>query len=233
MNWEIKNNRFTKQQLSGNQFCLSVAKLLEGFESLSFYLRGSMIEDETPHINADIDLYVIHQLNYLPREKSTEIIARLSCFNKFIDLHIFNQNELNLDLPNRLLLYSRSIHILGPEIKFQPIAIDQNMIEMHWKAYNPNFAPDIMFSSVRSRVCALKNLTRCFGLISLIERKVFTRDIQECIDYAETLDKEIHLYLIGNWKIVDFNKPLYLREIKEFLIRYHQGYLKKTAHNSV
>lgn len=229
MNWEIKNKRFAKQQFSANQLCVSIANLLEVFEAVSFYLRGSMIEHENPHINADIDLYVIHQLNNFPRETALEIIARLSNLHRFIDLHIFNQKEINLDLPNRLLLYSRSIHILGPEIKFQPITIDRNMIEMHWKAYNPNFAPDIMHSSVRSRVCALKNLTRCFGLISLIERNIFTRDIRECLDYAKTFDEAIHLNLIENWDIVDFNKPLYLRGIKEFLMRYHQEYLSKTS----
>lgn len=229
MNWVIKNNRFTKQQFSANPLCVSIANLLESFEDVSFYLRGSMIENESPHINADIDLYVIHKQNYLPREKAMEIITKLSFLNRFIDLHIFNENDIKLDLPNRLLLYSRSIHLFGPEIKFQPIKIDQNMIELHWKAYNPNFAPDIMYSSVRSRVCALKNLTRCFGLISLIENKIFTRDIQECIDYAETFDKTIHQYLLDNWNLVDYQKPMYLSKIKEFLMRYHHEHLIKTS----
>lgn len=229
MNWGIKNNRFTKKQFSANPLCVSIANSLKGFESMTFYLRGSMIEHETPHIKADIDLYVIHQKSYLSREIAMEIVTRLSYLNRFIDLHIFNQNEIKLDLPNSLLLYSRSIHILGPKIKFQPIVLDHDLIEMHWKTYNPNFSPDIMHSSVRSRVCALKNLTRCFGLISLIERKIFMRDIQECLDYAKTYDKAMHQNLIDNWDIVDFRKPLYLREVKEFLIRYHREYLIKTS----
>lgn len=218
MNWEIKNNKFLRQQLPANHTCYSIANSIKGYKSLSFYLRGSLLEQETPHANADIDLYVIHKLNYLPREIALDIVKRLSDFNRFVDLHIFNRNELNIDLPNRLLLCSRSIHIGGPEIILEPVNADSKMIDEHWKAYNPYFAPDIMYSSVRSRVCALKNLTRCFGLISLVKKGIFTRDIQECISYAKSLNHEIYNCLQYNWNIVDVKEPLNLKPIKEFLL---------------
>ena len=91
------------------------------------------------------------------------------------------------------------------------------MLVSHWNAYNPDFAPDIMFSTVRSRVCALKNLTRCFGLLSLFERRIFTRDIQECLSAAKDLDVGIYNELEYNWGIVDVKQPLFLKKIKDYL----------------
>ena len=67
----------------------------------------------------------------------------------------------------------------------------------HFKRYNPSFAPDLMYSDLRSRVCALKNLTRCFGLISLIENGIFSRNIDECLILAKVKDKK---YLLSYYE---------------------------------
>lgn len=195
-----------------------MADSLKEFETFSFYLRGSLIEQKNPYRNADIDLYLIHQRNFFPRENALDIVSRLSNFKRFVDLHIFNQKELERDLPNKLLLFSRSIHVSGPEIKWEPVIADFNFIFQHWKAYNPGFVPEIMYSSVRSRVCALKNLTRCFGLISFIQKRIFTRDIQECLSYAKNLNYDVFICLEYNWSIVDFKEPLNLKPIKDFLL---------------
>ena len=61
MRWEIKDGLFEKKHLQVNKFCSSLKGDLLPFSKYSFYIRGSMIEDDNPHVNADIDLYIIHK----------------------------------------------------------------------------------------------------------------------------------------------------------------------------
>jgi hypothetical protein len=79
-----------------------------------------------------------------------------------------------------------------------------------------------MLSSLRSRVCALKNLTRCFGLINLIENRIFSRDIDECLNYAKIKDNLIYEMLIKNWSILDIREPMILRDVKNYLVNYQK-----------
>ena len=229
MDWIIKDNIFLANHCTPNKNVKLIANALKNFKLNSIYLRGSIIDNKPIHQNADIDLYIIHNDAYINRGEVLDIVESLKHLNRFVDMHLIRFNSLDYDIPNRLLLNNRSIHIGGPQIQIKPVELNLEMITQHWKAYNPNFAPDIMYSSVRSRVCALKNLTRCFGLISLIEKKIFTRDIQECLDYAETFDKTIYQYLLNNWNLVDYQRPMYLSKIKEFLTHYHHEYLINTS----
>ena len=229
MDWIIKDNIFLPNHCTPNKNVKLISNALKNFNLNSIYLRGSIIDNKPIHQNADIDLYIIHNDAYINRGEVLDIVESLKHLNRFVDMHLIRFNSLDYDIPNRLLLNNLSIHIGGPQIQIKPVELNHEMITQHWKAYNPNFAPDIMYSSVRSRVCALKNLTRCFGLISLIEKKIFTRDIQECLDYAENFDKTIHQYLLDNWNLVDYQRPIYLSKIKEFLMHYHHEYLIKTS----
>jgi len=116
----------------------------------------------------------------------------------------------------------RSLYLVGEQMPAEQITIDIALINSFWKAYNPSFPPDLMFSNRVSRVCALKNLTRCFGLISFIEHGNFTRDIDECLSYAKRYDENIYQLLIHNWSMVDFRQPLPLKEIKNYLVSYYK-----------
>lgn len=220
MDWIIgENNLFEYQDFKPNNISASIASHLDENINVSFYLRGSILESERPHINADIDLYLIHQGKRIHFDFISNLVNELSIYNRYVDLHVVNFKDLERDIPNRLLLYCRSLHLKGPKIEFSPVHADSSMLVSHWNAYNPYFAPDIMFSTVRSRVCALKNLTRCFGLLSLYERRIFTREISECLSVAKDLDVEIYNELDYNWGIVDVKQPLYLKRIKDYLIK--------------
>ena len=227
MDWFLKNNIFRQYICLPNENVRLITNALENFKLNSIYLRGSIIDNKPIHQNADIDLYIIHNDAYINRGEVLDIVESLKHLNRFVDMHLIRLKSLEYDLPNRLLLFTRSIHIGGPPIHIKPVKFNYEMINQHWKVYNPSFTPDVMFSTVRSRVCALKNLTRCFGLISLIEKKIFTRDIQECLDYAETFDKTIHQYLLDNWNLVDYQRPMYLSKIKEFLMHYHHEIIRQ------
>jgi len=228
MRWTIKDGLFERKYLQENEFCSSLKCDLIPFNKYSIYLRGSMVEDDNPHLNADIDIYIIHK-NGIIKKDIERLLYDLSKYNRPVDLHIFHANDFEEEIPNRLLLNTGSIHLTGPKVTFEPVEANQEMIMQHWILYNPGFAPDIMYSSVKSRVCALKNLTRCFGLISLIENHSFTRDIPDCLDIAKTINKGIYEKLAENWSIVDFQKPMYLKLIKDFVIGYKNECQRKTS----
>ena len=217
MKWEVIDGKFIKRDVRCNELTNSLKKILSPFHEHSIYIRGSMIEQSNPHPNADIDIYILHKEKNLLKKYTDEVLLQLSHYKRAIDLHVISLDQLANDIPNRLLLSTSSIHIVGDKIEFQPVASDEKKSASHWKVYNPEFAPDIMYSTVKSRVCALKNLTRCFGLLRHIDGFGFTRDINECLEFAKTIDEITYNYLINNWEIVDFKVPMELKEIKRYL----------------
>jgi len=222
MDWVISNNVFQRHCFLQNPWINLLADKLKKYDLYSFYLRGSLIEGKPLHPKADIDLYLIYPQSFISRHEVLSVLECLDSFNRYVDLHLICYNRLNHDIPNRLLLHARSIHVTGAELHFNPVEFNNEMIAQHWLAYDPSFAPDVMYSTVRSRVCALKNLTRCFGLINLMENTIFSRDIQECMEFAKKMDEHVHDMLFYNWSIVDLQIPLELREIKEYLLAYKQ-----------
>lgn len=222
MDWIIKDNIFLPNHCTPNKNVKLIANALKNFKINSIYIRGSIIENKPMHPNSDIDLYLIHKETYISRDNVLDIVNSLYFINRFVDMHLIRFNSLDYDIPNRLLLNNRSIHIGGPQIQIKPVELNHEMITQHWKVYNPSFTPDVMLSTLRSRVCALKNLTRCFGLINLIENRFFSRDIDECLNYAKIKDNLIYEMLIKNWSIVDIREPMILRDVKEYLINYQK-----------
>jgi hypothetical protein len=217
MKWEVIDGIFIKRDVRCNEMTNSLKKILSPFHEHSIYIRGSMIEQSNPHYNADMDIYILHKDKNILKKYTDEVLHKLSHFNRAIDIHVIPLHQLANDIPNRLLLSTSSIHIAGDEIEFQPVASDEKMLASHWKVYNPEFAPDIMYSTVKSRVCAMKNLTRCFGLLQYSDGYGFTRNINECLEFAKTVDEITYNNLINNWEIVDFKVPMELKEIKRYL----------------
>ena len=125
-----------------------------------------------------------------------DIYGRLEYLKRPIDLYWITQQNLNNDIPQNLLFSTSSIQLSGPEISTIKVMYNSEFVLTHFKRYNPSFAPDLMYSDLRSRVCALKNLTRCFGLISLIENGIFSRNIDECLILAKVKNKKIYDLLL-------------------------------------
>lgn len=227
--WKIENNHFVKEEFSENKFCRLIRIKLKDIVNASIYIRGSMLELENPPECSDIDLYVIFEKK-IDFTLLDQIKQRISSFGRTIDFHFYTTQNLSNNLPEMLLFHTRSLYINGPVIEYVKVKADKHLIHAYWKAYNVNFAPNIMYSNLRSRVCALKNLTRCFGLIKLIELNLFTRDIKECLDYAKKKENKIHQILKDNWNIVGQKKPMNLKEIKEYLMDYQNNNIEKKVH---
>jgi hypothetical protein len=217
MKWEVIDGIFIKRDVRCNELTNSLKKILSPFYEHSIYIRGSLIEQSNPHPKADMDIYILHKDKNILKKFTDEVLQQLSHYKRAIDLHVISLDQLANDIPNRLLLSTSSIHIVGDKIEFQPVYSDEKMLASHWKVHNPDFAPDIMYSTVKSRVCAMKNLTRCFGLLRHSYGYGFTRDIRECLEFAKLIDKKTYKYLINNWEIVEFKVPMELKEIKRYL----------------
>lgn len=132
MDWIIKDNIFLPNHCTPNKNVKLIANALKNFKLNSIYLRGSIIDNKPIHQNADIDLYIIHNDAYINRGEVLDIIESLKHLNRFVDMHLIRFNPLDYDIPNRLLLNNRSIHIGGPQIQIKPVELNHEMITQHW-----------------------------------------------------------------------------------------------------
>ncbi len=233
MEWKNINGFFSDLQFSSNTNIESLLHFIPSNPDVTVHVRGSFLEESNPSKQADIDLYVIFHSNTINVEYIERLKKNLTGFERIIDIHGFTLNRIQRTPVEFFLLHTMSYYLYGHEIEKQKIKIDSNLIMAFWDAYNPEFAPDILYNNRLSRVCALKNLTRCFGLINLIERGVFSRNIATCLGYAKFQNIQIFNHLTSCWDKVDQNKPLHLGEIKTYLVDYKTYYKLKVAHNSM
>jgi hypothetical protein len=225
--WLISNEFFERANISPNDLCRQASLLLSEFDSeLSFYIRGSLVEESDPHPQADLDLIAVCDSRWRSRGLAPQVVERLSVLGKAVDLQLVDLPLLSVHIPQRLLLCCRGLHIAGRTFKIPPVRFDRAMVDAHWQVYNPEFAPDVMEHSPRSRVCAMKNLTRCVGLIMLTNEGRFTRHIQTCVDYASAVDSSLYESLMEMWAIVDERRPLHLKTIKGIL-RKQRSYFER------
>ena len=232
MEWKNINGLFPDLEFSPNANIESLLHFIPSNPEATVHVRGSFLEECIPSIQADIDLYIIFHSTTINVEYIELVKKSLTDFERIIDIHGFTLNRIQRTPVEFFLFQTMSYYLCGKEIGKQKIKIDSNLIRALWDAYNPEFAPDILYSNRLSRVCALKNLTRCFGLISLIESGVFSRNIAICLGYAKVQNIEIFNHLMSCWDNVDQNKPLYLGVIKKYLVNYKTYYKLNPAHNS-
>jgi hypothetical protein len=215
--WEVFNNRFTPSNFETNGIVNELKLILSEFKQFSFSVRGSILEEIIPHPNADIDLFLIYHTNTFDYSILTQLNYKLSYLKRYIDWHIFNPKELEAHIPNALLYSVRSHFLCGPLFTIECPVINDKFFLTHWKAYDPYFVPDVMYSTQISRVSALKNLTRCFGLIRLKNGGFFTRNINECLSYVRDNHNVIYSDLIIAWENADLKIPLQFKNIKDYL----------------
>ncbi len=182
--WEIKDEHFTFPDY------LKVVKSCRGNElknlfvtidnSTQIFLRGSLLEQEKPFEKADIDLFVIYedctQLQILKDtlQSGDNYDIKLMQRHNFQDNYVFNA-----------LLQCRSLQICGEELYRSKIKADKQFAWEHWVQYCPAAMPNIINTEDRFALIHFKLLTRCFGVLSFLRFRKFTRDISECINIAK------------------------------------------------
>lgn len=220
MEWQILNNQFPVFNYSSNENIELIRQRIFAIPNVTIHVRGSVLEETVLNKFADLDLYIIFQSKYINQEYIEDLKKSLFFFGRKVDIHGFTYDRLLRTPVENFLFHKMSYYITGEKLETNNIIIDNNLIISFWKAYNPSYGPNVMYNNRTSRVCALKNLTRCFGLINLIENGIFSRNIAMCLKYAEQKDNFIYDLLIENWSIVDIQKPLMLKIIKDYLTSY-------------
>lgn len=194
--WQIEGDYFTfpenlkvvKSRL-GNEIKTILSSIDNGTQ---IFLRGSLLEKEKPFKNADVDLFVIYddntQLNFL-NEKLEQ------SYN--YDIKLIKRGKRQNDFVYNALLQCRALQICGIKYNRTKVKADKKFAWEHWIQYCPVKLPNTINTSNRFSLIHFKLLTRCFGVISYLKIRKFTRDISECIniakieaqEYAETLVK--------------------------------------------
>ena len=167
--WDVENGVFAPFHLKPNGFSEELLQLISPVafpEDATLYFRGSLLEEENPHPAADLDLALVSQGLRANGELVREIVESVSALGKQVDLSVMSLDQLKCSLPMRLLLHTRAVKLHGQEYSLEPVPATMETVAAHLTAYAPSFPPDVFVASVRSRVSALKNLTRCFGCFS-------------------------------------------------------------------
>ncbi|MFM7662732.1 MAG: hypothetical protein ACKO6A_08710 [Bacteroidota bacterium] len=182
--WQIEGEHFifpehlkVIKSIRGNGIKNLISSLDNGIQ---IFLRGSLLENEEPFKKADIDLFVIYEdSSQLQRLKETfhsednfDIKLLQRC--NFQDNYVFNA-----------LLQCRSLQICGEEYYRTKIKADKQFAWEHWIQYCPVNVPQIINTTDRLALIHFKTLTRCFGVLSFLRFRKFTRDISECINIAK------------------------------------------------
>ena len=182
--WQIEGEHFifpehlkVIKSIRGNEIKNQISLLDNGTQ---IFIRGSLLENEEPFKKADVDLFVIYEdSSHLQRLKETlhnednyDIKLLQRC--NFQDNYVFNA-----------LLQCRSLQICGEEYYRTKIKADKQFAWEHWIQYCPFNIPQIINTADRLALIHFKALTRCFGVLSFLRFRKFTRDISECINIAK------------------------------------------------
>ena len=88
--WPILNNKFSRVEFNNKYIKESLFTILNEYKDYTFAIRGSCLEENCPHPNADLDLFVIHKQVSFDYSILTELNLKLKFIGMYIDWHIFN-----------------------------------------------------------------------------------------------------------------------------------------------
>lgn len=223
--WQVRNGEFIFPNHLNNIYSLPGKKIKEALKNtdtnLQIFLRGSLLENKLPFARADADLFVLYnhtsQLNEL---------KNILPPNVFYDIKLIPKEILQNDFVYYALLHCRSLQISGEKIKRIPIKADKQFAWEHWIKYCPPMLPDRIDTQNNISLIHFKLLTRCFGVLSFLKDKLFTRDISECIAIAKSEESNSAKILNEMRKCLEYNKPktFYVADIKKLLIKKFDNY---------
>lgn len=183
--WEIQNGRYLRPQSldairseKGQRLADVVAQIDNG---LKVFLRGSMLECTAPFVGADADLFVIFK-----DSSELEVLSEVLPINYNYDIKQIRESDEGTDFVYHALLHCRSRQLCGPPLFEAPVYADKEFAWRHWVKYCPALIPSVIDSSNSWSLIHFKLLVRCFGVLSLLRDRRFTREMGACITFAET-----------------------------------------------
>lgn len=181
--WQIKNEEFVFPDYLENINSAPGRQIEEAVKycnkELKIFLRGSLLENDKPFEGADADLFVVYNHSNQLYE-----LRNLLPSNLFYDIKLIPNLEFMNDYVFDALLHCRSRQIFGDKLERKSIKADKKFAWEHWIKYCPAIIPDNINTSKNTSLIHFKLLTRCFGVLSFLKNKSFTRDISECITIA-------------------------------------------------
>lgn len=223
--WQVRNGEFVFPDHLKNIHSLPGRKIKEALKNsdtgLQIFLRGSLLENEYPFYGADADLFVL----YMHSSHLNELKNILPP-NDFYDIKLISQASLCNDYVFDALLHCRSLQISGNSFKRKPIKADKQFAWEHWKKYCPAIIPNSINTTNNSALIHFKLLARCFGVLSFLQKKSFTRDVSECIAIAQMEDTSKSDILNDMRRCLESKKTktFYVADIKKLLIQRFDEY---------
>ena len=181
--WCIKDGFFTYpeslaeiQSENGRQ----IAKTLSVIENgIQVFLRGSMLESSKPFCRSDVDLFVLYE-----DRRQLGLLSDALPGGFDFDIKIQLKKSIITDFVMHALLECRSFQVCGLLKQRIPIAADIAFAWEHWLKYCPAMIPNSIGTRTNGSLIYFKMLTRCFGVLSILRDRQFTRDITSCIKLA-------------------------------------------------
>jgi hypothetical protein len=188
--WEIQNGQFLRPQFldairseKGRILADAVAQIDNG---LKVFLRGSLLECPNPFADADADLFVVYK-----DSGQLEVLREVLPNSYHYDIKQIGEGAEGSDFVYHALLRCRSLQLCGEPLFDATVYADKDFAWRHWVKYCPALIPSIIDSSKSWSLIHFKLLVRCFGVLSLLRDRRFTRDIGGCIHFAETENPEM------------------------------------------
>jgi len=160
----------------GRRISRAAARIDNG---LRVFLRGSLLESHEPFDRADADLIVV----FSDRRQLAALPQALPAGYHY-DIRLLDAQSGTLDPVDVALLHCRSLQVCGPTLRRAPVVAGGRFAWQQWVKYCPALIPGVLDTRVPRTVTHFKLLTRCFGVLSFLLCRRFTRDISACIAFA-------------------------------------------------
>jgi len=203
--WAINGGFFTpfKINISKNAECvLSKLKEIIISPNQSIYLRGSFLECKKLFSSSDIDIIVV--ADNLDNQIINEIKSKLDFTNRYIEIVLLSQDQINKRPSYRLLLHTRSLLVNGLRIEFEPVKADIETMRDHLFHYKPFMLAPYLSKNKNIRITQLKQITRSYGILYFLYQNKFSRDIKTCTLWAKEINETAGNFLKEMWNNIDF-----------------------------
>ena len=182
-------------------------------EGDSLFIRGSMVEEHSPHPKSDIDFFYVGDV-YQGHRISKEIELKLNDLNRPVEVAVITKYEAETSDVYRLLLQTRSKHIAGKPMVFAPVKANFKTMQSHYNRYGAFMVSDVLSGAMQRRVCELKQLTRSFAISHFFLHQQFSRDIFTCVKWAKQIDLKAGNLLENYWHQLDDSLELPNMEVR-------------------
>jgi hypothetical protein len=202
---------------------LLAQSIIEMNSKLQIFMRGSLLESDSPFEKADADLFVLY-------DNSEDLLpfTRSLPDGYHFDIKYIQNQYLQEDFVFHALLQCRSMQIGGDTFFRTPVAADKLFAWKHWVKYCPPIIPSIIHTHHRDSLLYFKLLVRCFGVISFLKSGLFTRDVSDCIKISKLEDEYSFAQLSYLRQLIEqgVKSSVDVAPVKQLLINQFDYYFK-------